>query len=118
MTQKPFARAQRIPGSPPPTRKVFVGNERLEDNLVECVKVAIWNAIGEASHGVDVTVTGNSARLKGTVTTEAQRRAAAAAARRLPWVATVDNRLQVRPASILKNGPAPLDADQHRMTCA
>jgi osmotically-inducible protein OsmY len=118
MTQKPFARAQRIPGSPPPTRKVFVGNQRLEDNLVECVKVAIWNAIGEPSHGVDVTVTGNSARLKGTVTTEAQRHAAAAAARRLPWIATVDNKLQVGPPSILNDGPTPLDADQHRMTCA
>jgi hypothetical protein len=118
MSRKPFARTQRIPGSPPPTRKVFVGNECLEDNLVECVKVAIWNAIGEPSYGVDVTVIGNSARLEGTVATKAQRRAAGAAARGLPWVATVDNRLQIGPTSTRKDGRDPLDADQHRMTCA
>ena len=50
----------------------FVGNECVEDNLAECVKIAIWKAIGEASHNVRVTVVGGVARLDGVVRSDAQ----------------------------------------------
>jgi osmotically-inducible protein OsmY len=117
MTTKQITRRQRTP-SLELTRRVFVGNQCVEDNLAECVKVAIWNAIGDPSHGVAVTITGHSARLEGTVQTKAQRHAAEAAALSLPWVAMVDNRLDVGAASTLKDRQSAFDADQHEPTCA
>jgi osmotically-inducible protein OsmY len=117
MTGKATNRKHRTP-SPRLTRRVFVGNRRVQDNLVESVKIVIWKAIGEVSHRIDVTVTGNSARLEGRVTTKSQREAAAVAARSLPWITSVDNRLKVGPAPPLKRATIVLDADQAQLTCA
>jgi osmotically-inducible protein OsmY len=117
MTSKAIYRKQRMP-SPRLTRRVFVGNRRIQDNLAECVKIAIWKAIGNPSHGIEVTVTGNSARLEGKVQTNVQRKAAAIAARTLPWITSVDNRLQVGHASALRRRGIVLDQDQGRFSCA
>jgi osmotically-inducible protein OsmY len=77
------------------SNRIFVGNRCLEDNIAECVKVAIYNAIGEAAHGVTVTVQRGVARLDGVVDHAAKRGAAAAAAITQPGIEAVDDRLSV-----------------------
>jgi hypothetical protein len=82
------------PGSPT-MRRIFVGNTCIDDNVAEIAKIAVWKAIGDASHGVDVVIAGNAARLEGAVSTLAERAAAATAVLRLSCVGAVHNRLKV-----------------------
>jgi osmotically-inducible protein OsmY len=79
----------------PTTRRVFVGNTCIDDNVAEIAKIAVWKAIGDASHGVAVVIAGNRARLEGAVSTLAERAAAEAAVLKLSCVQEVENRLKV-----------------------
>jgi osmotically-inducible protein OsmY len=89
------------------TSEVFVGNRCIADNIAECVKVAIFNAIGAPAHGVTVTVDRGVARLEGFVGHETERSAAAIAAISQAGIEAVDDRLSVMtPAQICRREPS------------
>jgi hypothetical protein len=90
--------------------KPYVGNRCVDDNVAECVQVAIWKAIGEASQKVIVRVDKDTVQLGGSVDTEAQRHAAEVAAYSIASINMVVNQLEVsvasaRDATFVPTGP-------------
>jgi osmotically-inducible protein OsmY len=101
------------------TTEPFVGYVSVEDNLAECVKIAIWNAIGEASHGVRVTVAGGIARLDGVVRNDAQRLSAEKASLGIDGIVSVEDHLTIDPTLTPSSSwRALLDEDQDPLACA
>ncbi|MEO6014821.1 MAG: BON domain-containing protein [Devosia sp.] len=88
----------RLPQPQPrvdPASRPFVGNESVDDNLVECAQVAIWNAIGRAERLIDLSISGGVATLSGVLQSGAQRQAAEVAVATVTGVSTVINTIEV-----------------------
>jgi osmotically-inducible protein OsmY len=98
-------RPQRAHPERTPSQRPFVGNECVDDNLEECVKLMIWKVAGShVSAAISVDVRGDTVRLSGELATDAERTAACAAARTVRGIAAVEDRLSVRGTST--GGPA------------
>ncbi len=78
------------------TREPFVGNISVDENLLECVQVALWSATQGKSHGISVSVENGDVVLSGTVVNEAERTACEQAVKAIDGVNSVTNELNVR----------------------
>ena len=88
-----------------PARDPFVGNRSVDDNLGEAVRVALWAAIGDASHQLRVTVKDRTVTLTGTWPDRRRRSGGHAAIRAVPGVGPVrDTAVLLTP----RKGPAPV----------
>lgn len=90
----------------------FVGNESVEDNLCECAKIAIWNAIGHAGSEVIVTAASGAIHVSGTIDTNAHRNAAIEAIRKVVKPTQVVDETAVSGASepsLPGDDPAPVE---------
>lgn len=94
-----------------PLHRPFVGNQTIDDNLRESVKVAIWNIMGARERGLDIDVTAGVATLSGPVTDRTEAGLIRKAAMSISGIADVIDRLVPAgaPAPALRNsvGAAP-----------
>lgn len=81
---------------PPSPDDPFVGNESADDNLAECVQVAVWNAAHGKCHELSVAAVQGHVTLSGAVETAQHIQDCEAAVRALPGVAQVVNNLVSR----------------------
>jgi len=72
-----------------PSSDPFVGNETVDDNLTECVQIALWNALGDLHGSVFPKVNNGVVTLSGAVTSAKHRDAAEAAASSIAGVVKV-----------------------------
>jgi hypothetical protein len=113
-----------VPGEPqvvsqpqPPVdalHRPFVGNETIDDNLRESVKVAIWNVMGDRERGLEITVTAGVATLSGPVVDRAEAALVRKAAMSISGIADVIERLVPAggPAKARRPDSAPAVAPQ------
>lgn len=76
-----------------PLRRPFVGNETIEDNLRENVKVAAWNVMGDRERGLDIAVAAGVATLSGPVADTAEAAEVVKAALSISGIGDVVDRL-------------------------
>ena len=69
-----------------PMTEPTIGHANVDDNIREWVLLSLWNAIGEARHGLDVAVQRGKVTLRGQLATGAQRDAAIRSVRRTQGV--------------------------------
>ena len=72
----------------------FVGNESVDDNIAEAVRVALWNATRGHRHGISVEVSDRLVSLAGNVTDEDESRRCEAAVEAVSGVLGVRNQLR------------------------
>lgn len=77
------------------TAEPFVGNETVDDNLGEAVRIALWNLTKGTHHAVDVSVANGVVTLRGDVEAGPQRTAIEAAITRIAGVRAVVNALEI-----------------------
>jgi hypothetical protein len=95
---EPFPQTPKLPQPRPPLDAKydpFVGNETVDDNLSECVRIALWNALGDLHGSLEPVVNNGVVSLDGSVTLAAHRDAAETAARSIAGVVKVINRIAV-----------------------
>lgn len=71
----------------------FVGNRCIDDNLAECVKLAIWKAVGTAGRGIKVEVTDGRAALSGEAMSVPARSGAVTATLGVPGIVSIEDRM-------------------------
>jgi hypothetical protein len=105
-----------------PTRRPFVGNATVEENLAEAVQVALWNRLGEACHAVAVDVQpGGVIALEGELPQKVTAASVVEAVRNVNGVSAVIDRLTAprRPdRGQGANGALAMDVVSVRRFCA
>lgn len=96
-TQPPAPGEPHIASQPQPPvdalHRPFVGNETIDDNLRESVKVAVWNVMGDRERGLDIKVAAGIAMLSGPVADRAEAAQVRKAAMSISGIADVVERL-------------------------
>ncbi|GLQ56627.1 hypothetical protein GCM10010862_38860 [Devosia nitrariae] len=86
----------------------FVGNTCADDNVAECVQLALWTTPGLPRGNVHGEVKDRRVTLTGTLASRQQRQAAEAAVRALDCVTKITNDIAIDPT--LKQPPEAVDA--------